>query len=83
VEYQKGHLFARVLGGGVDINLVHQREVINNGPFKSLEYWAKKSPGALYFVYCRYLSAAGQTPEFFEQGLLVPGKRPDIRELRN
>ncbi len=78
--YHRGHAIAHSLGGGTDINLVPQRGSVNVGTFRILERQAVKTPGALYFSYWIYGAAGAQTPKTVEQGLLFPGRTPDIRK---
>jgi len=82
-HYHRGHAIPHTLGGPADINLVPQRGSINIGPFRMLENRAVAIPGALYFTYWSYARGDGQTPVSVDQGLLVPGARPDVRYLSN
>jgi hypothetical protein len=87
--YHRGHAIPHTLGGGTDINLVAQRGSINVGPFRPLEKEAVATPGALYFSYWRYprLVAGGrpptQRPSGVDQGLLTPGRPPEIARHGN
>ena len=81
--YHRGHAIPHTLGGPTDINLVPQRGAINVGAFRELERKAVSRPGALYFSYWIYGDAATQTPEWVEQGLLVPGCKPETRRHSN
>lgn len=85
-DYQKGHLIAHRLGGGLDINIVHQLGAANIGPFRRLEAEAARNPGSFYFVRLLYaaeplargrqppfgLAADAQRPRWGEQGLILP-----------
>ena len=73
-EYHRGH---------ADINLVPQRGAVNIGPFRALEKVAVATPGALYFTYWKYSRSAGQQPIGVDQGLLCPGRSPDIKAHGN
>jgi hypothetical protein len=77
--YHRGHAIPHTLGGPTDINLVPQRGAINIGPFRALEKKAVATPGALYFTYWIYRKGLSQKPVRVEQGLLVPGQKPEIR----
>lgn len=81
--YHRGHAISHRLGGPTDINLVPQRGSVNIGRFKVLEGQAVATPGSLYFTYWKYRLPAEQTPISVEQGLLVPGRPPDIRSHPN
>ena len=81
--YHRGHAIPHTLGGPTDINLVPQLGAVNVGAFRALEKRAVATPGALYFTYWSYGRSKGQTPSGVEQGLLVPGARPDIRTHGN
>ena len=78
-HYHRGHAIAHTLGGETDINLVPQRGSVNIGAFRVLERRAVENPGALYFSYWTYRSRDDQVPVTVDQGLLVPGQRPDVR----
>jgi hypothetical protein len=81
--YHRGHAIPHTLGGPTDINLVPQRGSVNVGPFRALERQAVATPGSLYFTYWMYRRLADQTPVSVEQGLLAPGRPPDIRTHPN
>lgn len=81
--YHRGHAIPHTLGGPTDINLVPQLGAVNIGPFRALERQAVATPGALYFTYWIYGAGASQKPRMVEQGLLVPGAKPDIRRHPN
>jgi hypothetical protein len=81
--YHRGHAIPHTLGGPTDINLVPQLASVNVGSFRVLERQAVATPGALYFTYWMYTQPQDQTPERVEQGLLVPGRSPDIRMHAN
>jgi hypothetical protein len=82
----KGHLIAHRLGGGLDINLIHQLATVNRGEFRTLEKEAAKNPGAFYFVRLLYSTPSlhrnfrakgkmvqdAQRPDLVEQGLVLP-----------
>jgi hypothetical protein len=79
-RYHRGHAIPHTLGGLTDINLVPQLGRINVGPFRELEKLAVATPGALYFTYWQYdRSATAQLPVGVDQGVLQPGKRPNIK----
>jgi hypothetical protein len=78
-SYHRGHAIPHRLGGPTDINLVAQKGFVNIGPFRALENQAVATPGALYFTYWIYGNAEDQKPNSVEQGLLCPGRPPDIR----
>jgi hypothetical protein len=78
-QYHRGHAIPHTLGGPTDINLVPQLGSVNVGPFRALEKQAVATPGALYFTYWRYPDPTNQTPSGVDQGLIVPGRIPDIR----
>lgn len=82
-HYHRGHAIPHSLGGPTDINLVAQRGSLNLGAFRRLEKRAVVSPGALYFTSWTYGKNSGQTPEFVDQGLLVPGSVPELRTFQN
>jgi hypothetical protein len=87
-HYDRGHAIPHRLGGPTDINLVPQLARINRGDFRPLEIQAVATPGALYFTYWVYRRGAGgsfasQKPVGVDQGLLVPGEKPDIRPHGN
>lgn len=77
--YHRGHAIPHTLGGGMDINLLSQRGSVNIGQFRVLERQAVATPGALYFTHWVYGRNSSQRPQRVEQGLLCPGKSPDIR----
>jgi hypothetical protein len=88
--YHRGHAIPHTLGGPTDINLVPQLGKINIGPFRALEKKAVASPGSFYFTYWKSKGSAptrsrhpGQTPTGVDQGLLVPGKPPDVTHYGN
>jgi hypothetical protein len=87
--YHRGHAIPHTLGGPTDLNLVPQLGRINIGPFRPLEKQAVATPGSLYFTHWLYRGAVkvrgcpGQMPTAVEQGLLVPGRPPDIRRHGN
>jgi DNA/RNA non-specific endonuclease len=81
--YHRGHAIAHTLGGGTDINLIAQLGSVNTGSFRMLERKAVDTPGALYFTYWKYCGAKEQTPASVQQGLLVPGRRAELRTHRN
>ena len=82
-RYHRGHAIPHTLGGPTDINLVPQLGSVNVGPFRALEREAVRTPGALYFTYWEYARSADQKPIGVEQGLLVPGRSPQIRRHGN
>jgi hypothetical protein len=98
-RYQKGHLIAHRLGGGLDVNLFHQLGAANIGPFRRLEAEAAENPDSFYFVRLLYatpslprtaLPAEGrstdlQRPKWVEQGLVLPQApfRLILREFEN
>jgi hypothetical protein len=81
--YHRGHAIPHTLGGPTDINLVAQQGKINVGPFRELERKAVATPGALYFTYWRYPRGDTQVPIRVEQGLLIAGRPPELREFAN
>ena len=82
-HYHRGHAIAHRLGGPTDINLVPQRASVNVGPFRVLETRAIMNPGSLYFTYWSYGRQSAQRPVSVDQGLLVPGRSPEIRAHSN
>jgi hypothetical protein len=82
-RYHRGHAIPHTLGGGTDMNLVSQLGSMNIGPFRALERQAVATPGALYFTHWIYAGPDPQKPLEIEQGLLYPGRAPDIRRFRN
>lgn len=82
-RYHRGHAIPHTLGGPTDINLVPQLAKVNVGAFRALEIRAVATPGSLYFTYWEYPRSASQTPTRVEQGLLVPGRPPEIRTHGN
>lgn len=76
--YHRGHVIPHQLGGLCDINLVDQRGSLNIREFRRLEMLAVANPGALYFTYWQYNASRGDIPAFVDQGLLIPGRPPDI-----
>lgn len=81
--YHRGHAIPHTLGGPTDINLVPQRGSVNVGPFRELERRAVANPGSFYFTHWHYVGPTDQTPVRVDQGLLIPGQRPDIRTHAN
>lgn len=81
--YHRGHAIPHTLGGPTDINLVPQLGAINVGPFRELEKRAVATPGSLYFTYWIYRKSRDQTPIAVDQGLLIPGRPPEIHHYRN
>jgi hypothetical protein len=81
--YHRGHAIPHTLGGPTDINLVPQRGSVNVGAFRELERRAVATPGALYFTYWIYRNVQSQTPTDVDQGLIVPGRPPELRTHRN
>jgi len=82
--YHAGHAIPHRLGGGTDINLTAQLGLVNIGPFKVLESRAVKTPGSLYFTYWMYgADLTSQRAQRVQQGLLIPGASPEIREFQN
>lgn len=82
-DYHRGHAIPHRLGGPTDINLVPQLGRINVGAFRRLENAAVNTPGALYFTYWYYGASETQVPIACDQGLLVPGRPPQIRTHAN
>jgi hypothetical protein len=82
-HYHRGHAIPHTLGGPTDINLVPQLGSVNVGAFRELEREAVDTPGALYFTYWIYQGSTDQRPRRVEQGLLCPGRFPEIREHPN
>jgi hypothetical protein len=76
--YHRGHAIPHTLGGPTDINLVPQRGSVNIGPFRKLERAAVATPGALYFTYWEYPRGDTQLPVGVDQGLLIPGQKPQV-----
>lgn len=76
--YHRGHAIPHTLGGPTDINLVPQRGSVNIGPFRKLERAAVATPGALYFTYWVYPRGDTQLPVSVDQGLLIPGHKPQV-----
>lgn len=80
--YHRGHAIPNSLGGGLDINLVPQLGSINIGAFRRLENKAVDHAGSLYFSHWLYNrggdSKGAQRPYQVEQGVLIPGRAPDI-----
>lgn len=81
--YHRGHAIPHTLGGPTDINLVPQLGAINVGPFRELEKRAVATPGSLYFTYWIYRTPRDQKPIAVDQGLLIPGRPPEIHHYRN
>lgn len=77
-HYHRGHAIPHTLGGPTDINLVAQRGSVNIGAFRRLENRAVATPGALYFTHWIYDRTEGQKPRSVEQGVLIPGRPPEI-----
>jgi hypothetical protein len=73
--FVKGHLIANSFGGGMDINLIPQLGVMNNGKFKSIEYFARKfaqeNIKSFYSVRAFYKDES-DTPHKLEQCLVYP-----------
>lgn len=82
-NYHRGHAIPHTLGGPTDINLVPQLGSLNIGPFRVLEKQAVLTPGSLYFTYWLYTRSSKQVPTEVDQGLLIPGQKPDIRRHKN
>jgi hypothetical protein len=82
-HYHRGHAVPHTLGGGTDINLVTQLGSLNIGAFRALEREAVATPGSLYFTYWVYDQPYQQQPISVEQGLLCPGRAPDVRTHSN
>jgi hypothetical protein len=76
--FVKGHLIANSFGGGMDINLIPQLGVMNNGKFKSIEYFAlkfaKENIKSFYSVRAVY-NDESDTPNKLEQCLVYPSGR--------
>ena len=82
-HYHRGHAIPHTLGGPTDINLVPQRGSVNVGPFRELERKAVATPGSFYFTHWHYEGPTSQTPVSVDQGLLVPGQKPELRTHSN
>jgi len=81
--FHRGHAIPHTLGGPTDINLVPQLGAINVGAFRRLEKQAVANPGSLYFTCWRYAGPKTQTPNGVDQGLLVPGRPPQVSTHQN
>ena len=87
--YHRGHAIPHILGGATDINLVPQLGSVNIGSFRRLERAAVAAPGSFYFTYWSYRGSPpvngfpGQIPTQVDQGLLVPGREPEISSHAN
>ena len=82
-RYHRGHAVPHTMGGRTDINLVPQLGFINSGPFQELERLAVATPGSLYFTYWSYPVSDTQRPSGVEQGCLIAGAAPVIRNFQN
>lgn len=77
-HYHRGHAIPNSMGGGLDINLVPQLGRINIGAFRRLDNRTIDHAGSLYFSYWIYGSDKAQRPNHIHQGLLTPGRAPEI-----
>jgi len=82
-DVHRGHAIPHSMGGDLDINLVPQLGKLNVGLFRVLEIEAVNTPGALYFTNWKYRDSKSQRPFSVDQGLLKPGRTPDIRAFAN
>jgi hypothetical protein len=81
--YHRGHNIPHTMGGRTDINLVPQLGTINSGRFQELERLSVSTPGALYFTYWTYSNPLTQRPSGVQQGCLIAGSPPMIKNFRN
>jgi len=83
--YDVGHGVSHLLGGECDLNLFPQLSRINRGPFQQLERKATDNPGSIYFCYYKYRpnQVPIYKPSFIDQGLWIPGKKPEIKTFNN
>lgn len=78
-KFDKGHVIARSIGGGLDVNLVPQRSELNQGTseagkiYRRMEDHAEKHPGT--FVFSRLIyNDDSWVPSALEYGIMKDGR---------
>jgi hypothetical protein len=70
MPYDRGHMMAHSIGGGLDINLVPQLASVNRfGLWRRMERYAQSHPGSYVFCSPVYFGRSGH-PAFIEYGVL-------------
>lgn len=76
-RFDKGHVLAHAMGGGLDVNLFPQRPELNRGRseagrvYRRMEKYAADHPGTFAFSRLIY-SDNSWVPSFLEYGVLMP-----------
>ena len=85
-KFDRGHLIAHALGGGMDINVAPQLSKLNQGDFKVLETKVRKlteqNVRCFYFVRSIYTNKSTM-PRVFEQCVIHPLGTIDYEIHRN
>lgn len=86
--FDKGHVFAHSMGGGLDVNLSPQRADLNRGrseegkTYRRMEVYAAKYPGT--FVFSRLIYADETwVPSSIEYGILLPEGKFWVEQFEN
>jgi hypothetical protein len=87
-DRDKGHVFGRALGGGLEINLFSQKRSLNRYRsaegriFRSMEKHCAAHPGTFCFFRPFYQDQTSR-PVSFEFGILLPDKKLWVEEFEN
>ncbi len=80
--YDRGHLFAHTMGGGLDINLFPQAARVNRGGlWRHMERYCARNPGTFCFIRPIYTDESWR-PSRLEYGIfkLEDGRPPEFWE---
>ena len=86
--FDKGHVLAHGMGGGLDVNLFPQRLELNRGRsargkiYRKMESYAVRHPGTLAFSHLIY-SDESWVPAFLEYGVLMDGGKIWVERFAN
>lgn len=87
-KFDKGHVLAHAIGGGLDVNLFPQRPELNRGRseagrvYRQMEKYATKNPET--FVFSRMIyDDASWVPSSLEYGILLPEGRLWVEWFEN
>jgi hypothetical protein len=81
--YDRGHMMAHSIGGGLDLNLVPQLASVNRwGLWRRMERYCQQQPGSYVFCCPVYFGPSGH-PAFIEYGVLKPDCSLWLNVFRN
>ena len=86
--FDKGHVLAHSMGGGMDVNLFPQRPELNRGisadgkVYRKMETYVAKHPGTFVFSRLIYTDASW-VPSSVEYGILLPKGKFWINQFKN